>query len=299
MAGNPSTVVLFGSGPEAYYVGHGRRHFIDGMSPSFTNHATTALNISMSLWISVSRDGETWIDYNAATEQFHHNSGLHQDIRDHLSGANGNFAAQFVSFPDTREHTYFVKGKDTGAWNAVLPNDFIQRLTEKQAAMPNFDAGVTGMLFGQGTTNIILFTTGFDAVFDESYIKEADHPLYKVLVEFGTEPWCIERGSQLCFYDSRYFFLKFSKPGEQTVHTRWNLPLVMAEKLAKLREEAQVPEERLLLMQQDQAWMDVARTRRMGQMQTASMVNAMALRNSLNFALPRTVNVRVIESIHY
>lgn len=50
-AGNPNTIVVLGPTPESYYVGYGRRHFVENMSPSFTNHAKTALNITMSRWI--------------------------------------------------------------------------------------------------------------------------------------------------------------------------------------------------------------------------------------------------------
>ncbi|KAJ7697818.1 hypothetical protein B0H17DRAFT_1197153 [Mycena rosella] len=222
----------------------------------------------------MSSNGETWIDYNVATDKFHFNADMNQDVRDHLSAANGKFAAEFVSFPDNTEHAYF-------------------RLTEKQAAVPNFNSDITGVLFGQGTTNIILFKGGFDAAFDETYITSTDHPLYKACPSRSSQPgWCIERGSSLCFYDSQFFFLKFAKQGERTVHTRWNLPIIVAEKLAELKRLAEAPEEKLAIMQQDQVWRDVARTRRMGEAQATSMVNNMVLQHSMTFSsAPRTVRL--------
>ncbi|KAE9389176.1 hypothetical protein BT96DRAFT_947076 [Gymnopus androsaceus JB14] len=138
---NPNTIVIFGPSPNSYYVGHGRLHFVENMSPSFTNHAKTALSISFSQWISVSKTANTWIDYNIATDK--------------CSKDNSD---------------YFVKGKHKGGWTAVLPDYFIQQLSKIQREVLNFDAGITGMLFGKGKTNICLFETGFQANFDEEEI---------------------------------------------------------------------------------------------------------------------------------
>ncbi|KAJ7137378.1 hypothetical protein C8R43DRAFT_1132257 [Mycena crocata] len=137
-------------------------------------------------------------------------------IRNYLFGTDC-----FVSFPDCDgPGQYLAKGKKAGAWNAVLPDFFIQRLSNMQRNVPNFDATVTGMLFGQGKTNICLFKSGFDANFDNRYINSADHPLYKVSAEFsgtGTEGG--------------------------TTETRWNLPTNVAAKLAELKKMMQAPEE--------------------------------------------------------
>jgi hypothetical protein len=65
-----------------------------------------------------------------------------------------------------------------------------------------------------------------------------------VLVEHS-DGWCIERGSTLCFYDSRYFFLKFRRPGEILVKMHWNLPPNMNTKSAELKEVAKQPEEQI------------------------------------------------------
>ncbi|KAJ7702831.1 hypothetical protein B0H17DRAFT_922965, partial [Mycena rosella] len=176
----------------------------------------------------------------------HFNADIKQDIRDHLSGANGKFAVEFVSFPDSDDPGhFFVRGKRDGDWTACLPDYFIQRLGKMQRETPNFDVGLTGILFGQGKTNICLFKGGFDADFDKEHVDSDAHPLFKALIEFSGAGWCIERGSTLCFYDSRFFFLKFKKPGETTIQMRWNLPTDVAAKLEDLKKTAQEPAEQL------------------------------------------------------
>ncbi|KAJ7218668.1 hypothetical protein GGX14DRAFT_437563 [Mycena pura] len=255
MAGNPNTLIVLGSSPDSYFVGHGRRHFIENMPEGFTNHAKTEMNISMTAWISMSPTMENWVCHNVV---LHFNGNINQDIRDHLSGANGKAAAEFVAFPDCSDATnFFVKGKNIGSWNAVLPDPIIQELlASKSEVGANFDAALTGMLFGKGKTHILLFKAGFIGYVDDDD-DSVEHPLYKVLSEYK-EGWCIERGSTLCFYDSQYFFLKFKQPGSTQVKMHWNLPPHIAEKLNELREGAKQPEEKIALMQEDQMWMQVA-----------------------------------------
>lgn len=86
-----------------------------------------------------------------------------------------------MSFPDSdnRGH-YFIKGRPQGKWTAELPDYFAQRLSQLQRKLPDFDANITGMLFGKGKTNICLFQNGFSADLDVEIIRNADHPLYKV-----------------------------------------------------------------------------------------------------------------------
>jgi hypothetical protein len=62
------------------------------------------------------------------------------------------------------------------------------------------------------------------------------------LAEF-IDGWCIDRGSQLCFYDSRFYFLKFTKPGDGGIKMRWNLPVTMTARLEELKVMAQDPAE--------------------------------------------------------
>ncbi|KAJ6523959.1 hypothetical protein DFH09DRAFT_1372285 [Mycena vulgaris] len=291
MAGNPNTVVVLGPTPESYYVGYGRRHFVENMSPSFTNHAKTALNITMSQWISMSKNGDTWIDYNVATDSFHFNAEIDPTIRDHLSGSNGKAAAEYVSFPNSEDRShFFVNGKTQGAWTAVLPDYYIKNLTTMQREVPNFDRGIRGVLFGKGKTNITLFQEGFLAEFDDDEIKDEEHPLVKTLIEISREDgWYIDRGSTLCFYDSRFYFLKFKKAGNNTTRMRWNLPVHVSAKLAELKEIAQQPEEQIALMQEGQMWMQVAQTRLNNQVQLNNMTNnnQVRLNNMMNNTIHR------------
>ncbi|KAJ7342510.1 hypothetical protein DFH08DRAFT_874429 [Mycena albidolilacea] len=244
MAANPSTHIVLGSSPESYFIGHGRRHFVENMPDSFTSHTKSDLNIGMTTWISMSKTN-TWTSYDVATAKFHFNGNINQTIRDHISGVNGKVAADFISFPDSEDPAfYFVKGKKEGAWTAFLPDYYIQKLTASKAEITNFDAGLTGMLFGKGKSFILMFKAGFVADLDDDEVSTEDHPLYKVLVQYG-EGWCIERGSTLCFYDSRYFFLKFKRPGESGIKMHWNLPPHMNEKYHELRNLAEQPEEQI------------------------------------------------------
>ncbi|KAJ6603469.1 hypothetical protein DFH09DRAFT_1124436 [Mycena vulgaris] len=298
MAANPNTLVVLGSSPDSYFLGHGRRHFVENMPESFMTHAKTDLNVSMTLWISMSKTLNTWVSYNTATAKFHFNADINQDIRDHMSGVNGKASIEFVSFPDDEDTThYFVKGKKEGAWSATLQDYFIQKLTETKAAVPNFDAGLTGMLFGKGKTYILMFRGGFLADLDNDEVSSKEHPLYKILDQYA-DGWCIERGSTLCFYDSTYFFLKFKKPGESGYKLHWNLPANMGEKLQELREEAQKPEEQIALMQEDQMWMQVAQTRMNGEMQMTNMIVNQMHRSALNFQAAATGGT-VVERYYY
>ncbi|KAJ7809205.1 hypothetical protein B0H14DRAFT_2608270 [Mycena olivaceomarginata] len=172
MAGNPSTHIALGSSPDSYFIGHGRRHFVENIPDSFTSHAKSDLNISMTTWISMSKT-KTWTTYNVATVKFHFNGNINQTIRDHISGVNGKIAADFISFPDSEDPAfYFVKGKNEGAWTA-------------KAEITDFDAGLTGMLFGKGKSFILMFKAGFVADLDDDEVSTEDHPLYKVLVQYG------------------------------------------------------------------------------------------------------------------
>ncbi|KAJ7362307.1 hypothetical protein DFH08DRAFT_840677 [Mycena albidolilacea] len=275
-AGNPNTLIVMGASPDSYYVGYGRRHFVQGMSPSFTNHADTALNITMTLWISMSRSLDSWVDYNVASDQFHFNADIAPDIRNHLSGTNGKCAAGFITFPDSTEiDHFFVGGKARGAWSCKLADHFTQGLTRLQRETPNFDTEITGVLFGKGKTHILLARTGFVPDFDEDEITSTEHPLYKILAEF-IDGWCIDRGSQLCFYDSRFYFLKFTKPGDGGIKMRWNLPVTMTARLEELKVMAQDPAEHAAQVQEDEAWLAVAQRRMNGQLQANNfLVNTM------------------------
>ncbi|KAJ6538168.1 hypothetical protein DFH09DRAFT_1177729 [Mycena vulgaris] len=298
MAGNPNTLIVLGSSPDSYFIGYGRRHFIENMPESFTNHAKKDLNITMTQWISMSKALDTWVSHNVATAKFHFNGNINQDIRDHLSGANGKAAADFVSFPDCDNPAhYFVKGKNTGAWNAFLDDYFVQKLGKTRTDVANFDAGLTGILFGKGKTYILMFQAGFLADVDDDEVPSEEHPLYKMLVQYS-DGWCIERGSTLCFYDSRYFYLKFKRPGESQIKMHWNLPPNMSAKLAELREQAERPEEQIALMQEDQMWMQVAQTRMNTEMQMSNMLANQIRRGGLSI-LAAVTGGTVVETTRY
>ncbi|KAJ6489934.1 hypothetical protein C8R45DRAFT_992162 [Mycena sanguinolenta] len=291
-----NTLIAFGSSPDSYFIGHGRRHFVENMPEGFMNHAKTDLNIGMTLWISTNPALGSWITHNVATGKFHFNANINQDIRDHLSGVNGKAAANFVSFPNCSDPGhFFVKGKNTGAWNASLDNYFIQKLNVARGEVANFDTGLTSILFGKGKTYILMFQAGFLADLDEDEVSSEEHPLYKVLAQYS-DGWCIERGSSLCFYDSRFFYLKFKRPGQSEIKMHWNLPINMNEKLLELRQLAEQPEEKAALMQEEQAWMQVSQMRMNSEMQMTNMMANAIRRGGLGIlAAASGGNVEIVE----
>ncbi|KAJ7627115.1 hypothetical protein FB45DRAFT_1059931 [Roridomyces roridus] len=277
---SPSTVVVLGPSPEAFFVGHGRRYFVEGMpSSSFTSHATSDLNIGTTLWTR-----------RVVSYTVYFNSDMHEDVRKHLTGGG----AKFLSFPDSDDPAhYFLKGRNSGAWNAVLPNYYVDRLNSMQNEIKDFDVGITGMLFGQGRTNIVMFQAGFIADLDDRYVDGEDHPLLKpndifffqVLNEFSDPPgWCIEYGSTLCFYDSRYFFLKFKRPGSSEIQMRWRLPAAAAEKLEAPREEAKTPAEQMALISESQQQMILAQARMNMEMAQTQALADVINRGAASFA---------------
>ncbi|KAJ6576870.1 hypothetical protein DFH09DRAFT_1450411 [Mycena vulgaris] len=262
MAANPNTnmLIVLGSDPDSYLIGHGRGHFVQNMPESFTKHAKTDLNIAMTLWIR-------YIRYL----HFHFNGNIHSDIHDHLSGKNGKASTEFISFPNTEnpDH-YFVKGKN----------------------IPNFDTGLTGIIFGKGKTHIYLFRGGFMADLDDDDVASEDHPLYKVFMLYD-EGWCIERGSTLCLYDSRFYFLKFGQSGTK-IH--WNLPPQMDVKLRELQAIAKQPEEQTALMQKDQKWTDVGKMRLNNELQMNRVLYNQIQREGVEIpAMASQTPVRIVE----
>ncbi|KAK7044362.1 hypothetical protein R3P38DRAFT_161769 [Favolaschia claudopus] len=295
---DPHTVIVLGSSPESYFIGHGRRHYVENMSESFTNHAKDTLNVSMTTWASVSKDLETWVTYDVATDKFHFNGSIHQDIRDHLSGTNGKSLTDFVAFPDSDDPgCYFSNGKSQGAWNAFLDQKIIDKLNEVKAGIDDFDQGIKGMIFGKGKTFILMFHAGFVAELDDEEFTDEEHPLIKVLRDHS-EGWCIERGSTLCFYDSKYFFLKFKKPGTSQTMMHWNLPIGMAEKLQDLQETAKQPEELMAIMESDQMWMKLAQSRMNMQLNMSTMMAQQMHRGGLAM-LAAVTGGTVVEKPYY
>ncbi|KAF7339157.1 hypothetical protein MVEN_01992800 [Mycena venus] len=115
-----------------------------------------------------------------------------------------------------------------------------------------------------------MFKAGFTANLDDDEISLEEHPLRKVLEQYS-EGWCIERASTLCFYDSRYFFIKFKRPNDNQIMMHWNLPPHMNEKLRELQELAQQPEEKITLKQENQMWLNVFQSRMNNELQMSMM----------------------------
>ena len=61
--------------------------------------------------------------------------------------------------------------------------------------------------------------------------------------EDNTQVWIVDKGSSMCLYDDRYYFLKFKKDNSGTIQLRYNLPPAMDQKLKELVELARTPEE--------------------------------------------------------
>ncbi|KAJ7456126.1 hypothetical protein FB451DRAFT_617113 [Mycena latifolia] len=297
MAMSPNILVVLGASPEAFYVACGRRHVVENMSPSFTKHANSALSVPATLWISMGRSMEHWVDFNVATEDFHFNANLSQRVIEHLGGTNGKLRAAFIAFPDDTpgdaEARFFVAGKDAGAWFGSMPAYYLQYLNHFQNAMPEVGNSITGMLFGQGNISIYLLSTGYIADLDGD-AEADDHLLNKACAEMDGKEWCIERGSTLCFYDSRYFFLKFRRPGTDAVHMKWNLPPAVGAKLADLRQIAEQPEERLAIKAEEEMWARVATQRINAQVASHEQVIA-----SANRALANVFGGVYVERIGY
>ncbi|KAJ6557000.1 hypothetical protein DFH09DRAFT_1365431 [Mycena vulgaris] len=232
---SPNTLGVLGSSPEAFYVACGRRHVVENMPASFTKHANSALSVAMMLWISMGRSMEHWVDFKTSTEDFHFDGNPEKAVLDDLGHQRQN-------------------------WVATLPDYFVKNLALLQREVPAVANSLTGMLFGKENINIYLYPTGFLADLDGEAEADNGHPLNKVCKEMK-EGRCIECGSTLCFHDSRYFFLKFKRPGTNTIRMRWNLPPHVGAKPAELQAIAEQPDELIAIQQEDEKWAQVASQR--------------------------------------
>ncbi|KAF7314252.1 hypothetical protein MKEN_00897700 [Mycena kentingensis (nom. inval.)] len=193
-----NTLIVFGATPDAYFVGHGRRFFIENMPPGFTEHVKERMNISMTTWISINNVTSSWMCFDVATDNFTFSAATNQDIRNNLSGVNG---ADFVTYPHTADRSHYVlKGKQSGTYNAVLDDAVIKRILDvKQGVGANFDVAFQGMLFGKGDTSIMMFSGGYFVTLDEEVKKAGDaHPLVEVLSQYNSSEWSVQKGSTLC-----------------------------------------------------------------------------------------------------
>ncbi|KAF7291543.1 hypothetical protein HMN09_01245400 [Mycena chlorophos] len=235
--------------------------------------------LSSTPWISMNNVTGAWICLDEATKEWHFSANIDENLRGMLSGAN---CAEFVTYPhDSRTTFYCAKGKETGAWNAMLsPSMFLKlQLIKLQVGSDDFNIAFMGMIFGKGKTYIVLFESGFYAhLDDEVESRGSEHPLYAILQKHE-KGWCIERGSMLSSFDSRYYFLKLRQPGSDVVEMHWNLPPLVAEKLNELRKTAESPEEREALAQQEATSSSLLENQVRMQMQANSM-SAFAAQNA-------------------
>ncbi|KAJ7139299.1 hypothetical protein C8R44DRAFT_764193 [Mycena epipterygia] len=239
----PNTLIIFGANPESYFLGHGRRYSFDGVPEVFAKQVQgTNLPVTQTDWIYFDLAGEKFIGYNDFRKQFCHSPDISEDLLNHIRASG----ATFVTLGN--DDTYFIK-HNNGGWNARLPNTHLQKFNDlKPHVGANFDKAIRGILFGHEQSHIFLFSGGFVGYLNAETQQDPDHPLTKVLVEFG-QGWCLEPGSTLCPYSDRYFFLKFKKPKETVIQMRWSLPPLMSQKLAELKEQTESPEDQAFLAQ--------------------------------------------------
>ncbi|KAJ7638051.1 hypothetical protein B0H17DRAFT_1216905 [Mycena rosella] len=272
----PNTLVVFGPSPESFFLGHGRRHVFQGVPEGFAKQVQgVELPITQTGWISFDPTGTKYVARNDNRKQFCHSTNISQELLDHLK----THGATLITLgPDD---TYFIKHNK--GWNARLPLTELQHLNHlKPHIGAKFDSAIRGLLFGHGQTHIFLLAGGFLANLSEETKKDLEHPLTKVLLEFD-EGWSMEPGSTLCPYSDRYFFLKFKKPNDTVIHTRWCLPELMTQKLAELKELTESPEDQMSLTQL-----------RMADMQRQQMDTAFAMQR-MNFQ--REMNNRVCQTL--
>ncbi|KAJ7123940.1 hypothetical protein C8R43DRAFT_958843 [Mycena crocata] len=256
----PNTLVVFGPNEEVYFLGHGRRYSFQGIPDEFATKVQGAdLPVTQTGWIayvlllvvygktlsqstadSLDPTGTKYIGKNDDRKQFSY-SGISEEIVEHIK-ANGGVT--FIALGD--DDYYFIK--HSKGWNARLPPKHLQNVHDLKPRIDNFDSAIRGLLFGHNQTHIFLFVGGFLSDLNEETQKDAEHPLTQVLTEFD-EGWCIEPGSTLCPYSDRYFFLRFKKPNDSVIQSRWCLPEVMSQKLAELKELTASPEDDMFLTQ--------------------------------------------------
>ncbi|KII95821.1 hypothetical protein PLICRDRAFT_34775 [Plicaturopsis crispa FD-325 SS-3] len=205
-------------------------------------------------WISIDSNNEVWVLRNKYTSKFHFDTRLNRNIYEHLAGTNGKVKAKFVSFPVEKDPQWFIKLDNRGGWTAHMEQRYIDAANGLRKTVPNFDLGLTGILFGHEGSHIYQFERGF-AYHLLGDSAEEDSLLRKTLEEFldHNDPWCIQEGSTLCFYDSRYFFLQFKRPSGSQIQQRWCLPDTMAAKMTELVRLSETPEEREAMAAGEQA----------------------------------------------
>ncbi|KAJ7123939.1 hypothetical protein C8R43DRAFT_1111785, partial [Mycena crocata] len=260
-ATTPNTLVVFGKDTESFYVGHGRRHAFQGMPVSFTEETgeSGALSITETAWISFGPSGEKHIARNDVRKETRFSINISEAVVNHLK----------------------TKGLERVPTHMNNLN-----ILKKHVGDAKFDSIIKGLLFGHDKSHIFLTVGGFIADVNEETKNDPDHPLTKVLLEFD-EGWCLQPGSMLCPYSDRYFFLKFKKPNDSVIQSRWSLPDLMAQKLSELKELANSPEDqqffaqlRIIEMQRQQQ--ETALTMQEINMQRSLAMQEMNIRNNMS-----------------
>ncbi|KAJ6555957.1 hypothetical protein B0H19DRAFT_1151631 [Mycena capillaripes] len=274
-ATTPNTLVVFGANEDSFFLGHGRRHSFQGVPEEFATEVQGVdLPVSQTDWISFDPTGTKYIAKNDNRKQFCHSTGLSEDLIGHVK-AN---VASFITLGS--DDNYFIKHNN--GWNARLLPKHLTNISKLKPQVANFDSAIRGLLFGHEQTHIFLFVGGFMADLNEETQNDAEHPLTKVMIEFD-EGWCLEPGSTLCPYSDRYFFLKFKKPNDTVIQTRWSLPDPMSQKLAELQQLAESPEDQMFLTQLRMADMQRQQT------ETALAMQRLRFQSQMNDMLCQTM----------
>ncbi|KAF8868532.1 hypothetical protein BD779DRAFT_947967, partial [Infundibulicybe gibba] len=172
-------LVVFGSSPESYLVGCGRRFSWKNFPQSLTEIIQSGgLTMPNTAWISVTRDMKNWVALNRMTAKRYFSPGLESGIRDQLLGIQSN--VKHVSFGDADFGEFVVTRYYSSAWYGRLRSPLLAESKTLQRDRPNFDGNLEAIIIGQGENHIYALTNGFVAYFDDAVDADPDHPLPKV-----------------------------------------------------------------------------------------------------------------------
>ncbi|KAF8885973.1 hypothetical protein BD779DRAFT_1673418 [Infundibulicybe gibba] len=200
-------IVVFGPTPESYAIGCGRRFAYQNISPTL---AETIQNQGLAApdteWISVTQNMDNWVGHNSTLAKKHYSNSLEPTITEKLGDA------KFVSFGGGRLH---CEAEQRRRWFGNVDNPTVLgTIASLRQQMPDFDARLEGVIFGNGKNHLYMLTQGFVFYLDENTERKPDHPLVKVIRQFLTSgSWKILPSSTLCPWDDRYYFLNFQEEG--------------------------------------------------------------------------------------
>ncbi|TFK31762.1 hypothetical protein BDQ12DRAFT_618315 [Crucibulum laeve] len=236
-------LVAFGPSEDSFFLGGGRRACYNNIPQSLVDKINTGqLPVMETSWISIDKTGKYWCAEKFTGRQPTGESSRAYQITDTnisstLQQHIDQSGAQYVSFPEydgvADDPPFFVKHKNRGDWNASLPTQYSKAIKELQDTLPTFTDQLKWIIFGSGGTYLIQVDQGYIANVEGPH-EDPNHLLNKVLTEFGNGAWNIDRGSTLCLYDHRYFYLKFKNARTGSVEMRYHLPPVMENKVVEL-----------------------------------------------------------------